>query len=88
MYGWWTAECRKERTELNSLYTLIKTSILEKVEVGIDHLIDLLGQDIIHCLQQVVTWDIPLFGGYRDEPLRDNIQVVVWEFSRSSPVNA
>ena len=51
MYGRWTAECRKERKELNSLYTLMKTSILEKVEVVIDHLIDLLGQNIIHRLQ-------------------------------------
>jgi hypothetical protein len=51
MHGWWTAECRKERKELNSLYTLIKTSILKKVEVIIDHLIDLLNQDIIHSLQ-------------------------------------
>jgi len=55
---------------LNSLHTLMKPSILERVEVVIGHLIDLIGQDIVHLLQQTVTRGIPLCGGSLDESLR------------------
>jgi hypothetical protein len=72
--------------ELNSLNTLVKTSVLKTMEAVIDHLIDLLDQDIIHLLQQAVTRGVPLFGGYLDESLRDDIRVVIWKFPRPSPV--
>ena len=48
----------------------MKPSILERVEVVIGHLIDLIGQDIVHLLQQTVTRGIPLCGGSLDESLR------------------
>jgi len=64
----------------------MKPSILERVEVVIGHLIDLLGQDIVHILQQIVTRGIPLCGGSLDESLRYDERVVIRELPRSSPV--
>jgi len=64
----------------------MKTSILKRVEAFIGHLIDLLGQDIIHLLQQIVTRGIPLISGSLDEPLRYDERVVVGKFPRSGPV--
>jgi len=54
--------------------------------MDIDNLVDLPGQDIVHLLQQVVTRTTPLFDGYFDEPLRNDVQTVVWKFPRSSPI--
>ena len=73
-------------TELNLLDPLMKTSILKRVEAVIEHRIDLHNEDIIHLLQQVVTRDIPLYGGFLDESLRYDEGVVIREFPRSSPV--
>lgn len=64
----------------------MKSSILERVEVAIGHLIDLLGQDIVHLLQQTVTRGIPLCGGSLDKSLRYDERVVIRELPRSSPV--
>lgn len=57
----------------NSLDILIKTSVPKAKEVIIDYIIDPLDQDIIHPLQEVVTGISPLFGGYLDESLSDNV---------------
>lgn len=71
---------------LDSLNTLIKTSVSITVEVVIDHLIDLLDEDPIHLFQQTVTGGIPLVGGYLDESLCNDVQRVIWELPGSSPV--
>ena len=58
---------------MNSLNALVKTSILKIVEVFIDHLVDLLRQDIVHSLQQGTTRCTPPFSGRLDEPFRDDV---------------
>ena len=64
----------------NSLDILVKTSVPKAKEVVIDHIIDPLGQDIIHLLQEVVTGAIPPFGRFLDESLRDDVQGVTRKF--------
>ena len=64
----------------------MKASILKLAEAVIEHLIDLPDQDIIDFLQQVVARGAPLFGGYLDQSLRNDVGVVVWKFTRPSPV--
>ena len=72
----------------NSLDILMKTSVLKAEEVIIDNIIDLLGQDAIHHVQELVARVIPLFGRSLDDSLRDNVQAVVRKFPRSCPVNS
>jgi hypothetical protein len=60
--------------EPNLLDMMVKTSVPEREEVIVDHIIHPLDQDLIHLLQKVVTRDIPLLDRYLDESLRDNVQ--------------
>ena len=72
----------------DSLDILMKTSVPKTEEVIINDIIDLLGQDIIHHVQEVVTRAIPLFGRFLDESLRDNVQGVIRKFPRSRPIKS
>ena len=72
--------------ELNLLDMMVKTSVPEREEVIIDHIIHPLDQDLIHLLQKFVTRDTPLLDRYFDESLRDNVQGVTRKFPRSRPV--
>ena len=64
----------------------MKTPILESVEAAVQHLINLLDQDLIHLPRQITARGFPLFGGALDQPFRYDERVVVCEFPRSSPV--
>ena len=71
---------------MNSLDALMKTPILESVEAVIQHLVNLLDQDLIHLLRQITARGVPLFGGALDESFRYDERVVICKFPRSSPV--
>ena len=64
----------------------MKTPILESVEAAVQHLINLLDQNLIHLLRQITARGIPLFGGILDQSFRYGERVVVREFPRSSPI--
>lgn len=64
----------------------MKATVLEVVEVVVDHLIDHPGQDSVYLLQQLVAGVTPLVSGCLDKPLRDDIQTMVRKLPCSGSV--
>ena len=67
---------------------MIKAAVSKTKEMIIDQIIDLLGQGIIHLLQEVMTGSVPPFGRPLYKSLRDDVQRMTRKFPRSCPVKA